>query len=218
MLNKERIIFNMKKSWDDYKFSFPTIFCLTLGAVLTVVSWKFLNLSVVEPLGGKIKLEDAVSFLSYFAILYTFIAILWNTLETGKLKKLQAEQIKLNIRPFLFLEYKYSNNQRNLFIKNIGNNTALNVKIYSLKNPKVASDNKKTVIDFEPTSNIVGVGQEITAKFFGHPFRFEAFDIKDHKNKPSLIIVEYSDVNKNLYRSEFEIAENKFIFKDCVEL
>ena len=88
-----------------------------------------LNTSVIELLNGKAKLSDVLGYLNYFIILLTFFALVWYSLETYKLRKLQKRQIDLSLTPILTLSSKYSTDEVIDCVKNIGKGVANNVEI-----------------------------------------------------------------------------------------
>lgn len=63
--------------------------------------------------------------MTNFILFITFIAIVWYSIETHRLANLTKRQIRINIRPVLCVK----NIDSNLILKNIGNNSALNIHI-----------------------------------------------------------------------------------------
>lgn len=216
-MNWKWVKYCFKQTWRDFSFRSPATISILLFFALSIFSWNFILLS-------KWALSDSLSFLNYFAILFTFIAILWNTLETGKLKRLQKKQISLAIRPLLVLEYRHVN-QWNLCVRNIGQGAALNIHIYY---PSVLNDDgQKVEYAFELSNNIIS-NEEIAVVSVNHKifnmrggcssqgdrgFNFANPGISTHDYE-----VEYMDVEKNIYRSVFQIKDKKFVFIDCIEL
>lgn len=127
-------------SFDKYSVSVILIILVIAGAGLT-----FWVLLISRPSGPETSLISAVGtskggtvwnwFISYSSniILFaTLIAIIWYTLETRQLRKVQTQATKLEFRPVIVLAQEGQNN--NLFVSNIGRGHAIDITYhYAIK-------------------------------------------------------------------------------------
>jgi len=136
---------NIKYMNTKYKEELHLLIPIILLVFLSWFSLKMLNTSVIELLNGRSKLSDVLGYLNYFIILFTFIALVWYSLETYKLRKLQKRQIDLSLTPVLTLSSKYSSDEIIDCVKNIGKGVANNVEIEKF----VDSDSVEHEFDIE---------------------------------------------------------------------
>ena len=214
-MNWKWIKYCLKRTWRGFKFASPAIISVFLLVILVIVSWQVLGFTVVELVSGRVALSNGLSFLSYFAILFTFIAILWNTLETGKLKEIQKKQIRMQIKPVLIFRYRGNGN---LFIENIGNGVAKNIHINCIN---LVSSLAKGFLVCNVDEDVLKKDQECevniepafkTRSFERVPFRWEYFE------KGTTFLIEYEDIEGTKYETKIGIASRKFIIEDIVEL
>lgn len=204
----------------------PFLISFVILFLIIFVSWQTFSLTFIDVFENKIKINDALSLLSYFILSFTFIAILWYTLETRVLKKLQHKQINLNLRPLIIADV-FGDTNKKMVIKNVGAGAAINIKVSCQNNFFKNLEGIKQEFEFVNYENIITKDQiseiEINYRAFS-PYSEVAIDWKSipfeysyFKDKSNLIIIEYEDIEKNIYRSEIVVSEKRLIFKESYQ-
>lgn len=75
-------------------------------------------------------MDKIISIINIVVLALTLIAIVWYTVETFRLRKINEKQIRINIMPLIAVV----NIGNEIKLKNIGKSPALNVTINSIKN------------------------------------------------------------------------------------
>lgn len=163
------------------------------------------------------------NFLTAFqaiVLTITFIAILWYTIETSRLRKVNFEQLQLSKKPVLtfYLERLPENYEMDLgckfFIKNIGLGGATNIEIEN-KNFEIEYE-KKTFTPTFKTNNTVRPNEEIQLKVYisiaGQEKRpgYKEINIpKGQYNKSREVTLRYHNLFGEKFSTQLEVSETK---------
>jgi len=164
-------------------------------------------------------MNGIISIINIVVLALTFIAIVWYTVETFRLRKINEKQIHINIMPLVVV----MNIGNEIKLKNIGKSPALNVTIDSIKNR--ASGDSKEKFDFIVAESIpfLDVGQETQI-----PIKPKPIALSGHQNpnpdpflNPSnpnfleeyTLIINCEDIENSKIQLLINICKKGIIFK-----
>jgi hypothetical protein len=142
-----------------------------------------------------------------FILLATAIVILFYTLETYKLRRETQRQIELQIRPFVIFQFT----GRTISLKNVGNGTALNVRLDDL----ALSESQDIKISFSQKIPILlkNEGIEIQPECFRKDRSVGEFFLAnihpEYANQTYHIIIRFQNIEFKSYSVKEEISPNE---------
>lgn len=101
-------------------------------------------------------MDKIISIINIIVLALTFIAIVWYTVETFRLRKINEKQIRINIMPLIAVV----NIGNEIKLKNIGKSPALNVTVNPIKNRACGDSKEKFDFIFVEPIPFLDVGQE----------------------------------------------------------
>lgn len=149
----------------------------------------------------------------------TFIAIVWYTIETHRLANLTDRQIRINIRPVLCVK---DINSR-ITLKNIGNNSALNIHIDKIaKISSRDSNNRKYNFIFSTETHLpsqeecfINITPETETGDYSN-VNINPFLDPNNPNflNPYQLSIKYTDIDGGKWESIIEVNSKNILFKE----
>jgi hypothetical protein len=113
-------------------------------------------------------ITDRIAVLNLFVLAATGAAVVWYSWETRQLRRTTVRQTLLQIRPFLSL--RYGQEDRKLWIHNIGKGVAREVRVDSVSLTRTPDADSIVTVEWDPVDfiaaedqrELVGTGQIVT--------------------------------------------------------